>query len=275
MAADLPPGFIRRDDGTAADRGAERLVRGLRLARRAVDRVHQSAARNGEAEAIAQQRHDAAEGEAALFIQDHGEGDGMRTELPRGGAQRVGRLQRMAPLHAAVTLPALADGHTKLVHDGSLHRQIFLVLRHHATAAYRSAAVWTVRGQRRLMGDIDARGRSAVGFAAVGDAGLAPRSLGMFFRQASGKRRRLPIRTAARHVEFVFQPLVFAPQAIALDLRPQQVFLQSVDLTRLIVDDLLRVGWRRILRAPRHDTVMPDSRRQYKRQMWISRGLTR
>lgn len=274
MAADLPARFIGRDDGTAAHRGAERLVGGLRLTRRAVDRVHQPAAGDGEAEAIAEQRYDAAEGKAALFVQDHREGDGMRTELHRGGAQRVGRLQRMTPLHAAVTLAALADGHTKLVHDGSLHRQIFLVLRHHATAAYRPATIWTVRGQRRLMGEIDARGRAAVGSAAVRDARLAPWSLGMFFGQPARKRCRLPIRPPTRHVEFVFQPLVFAPQAIALDLRPQEVFLQSFDLTRLIVDDLLRVTRRRIWRAPSHASVMPDSRVQYKKEMGI-RELTR
>ena len=35
----------------------------------------------------------------------------------------------MPPLHAAVTLLALADDHPKLVDDRALHRKIFLILR--------------------------------------------------------------------------------------------------------------------------------------------------
>ena len=56
VAADFPAGFIGRDDRTAAHLRAQRLVGRLRLARRAMDRVDQPAARDGEPEAIAQQR---------------------------------------------------------------------------------------------------------------------------------------------------------------------------------------------------------------------------
>ena len=37
-----------------------------------------------------------------------------------------------------------------------------------------------------------------------------------------------------------------------------------IRISPLIVDDLVRLSGRRILRAPRHGTVMPDSRAQYK-----------
>ena len=54
-------GFVRRDDRTAADRRAQRLIGRLGLARRAMDGVDQAAARDGQAEAIAEQVHDLAE----------------------------------------------------------------------------------------------------------------------------------------------------------------------------------------------------------------------
>jgi len=169
----------------------------------------------------------AAEGESALFVEDHGEGDGLRAEL---------------------------------------HREICLILRDAAAAAaHRPTAVRTLRGQRHLMLDIDVRGRPTMRFPAVGSARLATWSLGTFFRQAAGKRRGRPIRPPTRHVECFFQSLVLAPQAVALNFRAQEVFTQLFHLPRLIVDDLPEVGRRRILRAPRHAPVMPDSRAQYKR----------
>ena len=67
----------------------------------------------------------------------------------------------------------------------------------------------------------------------------------MRLRQAARKRRRLPVRAAPRHLEFFFQPFVFAAQPIAFDLRAHQIFAQPFDLSRLIVDDLLRVTRRR------------------------------
>ena len=102
---------------------------------------------------------------------------------------------------------------------------------------------------------------------AVGGAGLPPRSLGVFFRQAAGKRRRLTVRPATRHLEFFFQPLVLAPQPVAFDLRALQVLFETLNAPGLIVDDLVRLSGRRILRASRHATVMPDSRAQYKKEM--------
>lgn len=264
MAADFPAGFIGRDDRTAAHGGAERLVRGLRLPRRAMDGVHQAAARDGEPETVAEQVADAPEGEAALFVEDHRQGDGLWPELHGRGAQRIRRLQRMPSLDPAATPRAVAHRDPKLVDDGALHGQIFLVLRDDAAVTDGPTAVRAVCGQRCLMGDIDASRRWTMGLAPVGGARLAPRPLRILLRQPARKRGRLPIRPAARHVEFFFQPLVLAPQPVTLDLRAQEIFTELFDLPRLIIDDLPGVGRRRVLRAPRHAPVMPDSCAQYK-----------
>ena len=137
MAADFPPGFIGRDDWTPTDLRTERVVGRLRLARGAMHRVDQPAPRDGEAEAIAEQMPDTAEGQSALFIEDHGERNRLRPELAGGRAERIRCLQRMPALHAPPTLPALADDDAKLVHDGSLYRQVFVVLRDDAPSAPR------------------------------------------------------------------------------------------------------------------------------------------
>ena len=64
---DFPAGFVGRDDGTAADLRAQRVVGGVRLARRAMHRVDEPAPRDGQPEAVAQQVPDLAEGEAQLL----------------------------------------------------------------------------------------------------------------------------------------------------------------------------------------------------------------
>jgi hypothetical protein len=212
-----------------------------------MDRVHQSTAGHGQAEAIAEPPLDAAEGQAALFIEDHGERDGLRAQLHCGGAERVRGLQRVAALHAATTWPARADRHAKFVDHGTLHRQVFLLLRDHPATGHRSTAGRTRGRQWRLMRHIDAPRPRTIRLVPIRGARLAPRTLGMLLRQAPRKRRGLAIRAAARHLEFFFQPLVLTPQ---------------------ILDDLLGITRRRrILSAARHDTLMPDSRIQYKKEM--------
>ncbi len=267
MAADFPAGFIGRDDGAAADLGAQRRVRGVGLARRPMDRVDQPAARDGEPETVAEPLDDLAEGEAELFVQDHGERHGLRAELHRGGAERVRRLQRVAPLHAPMAVPALANRHAEFMHHGTLHRQIFLVLGHHAASGDRPAAVRAGGRQGRFMHHVNPRWRAAVRLTARGRARFAARSLGVFFGQPARTRRRLAVGAAARHLELLFQPLVLAPQPAAFDLRPQEVLPQPLDLPRQILDGPRRVPRRRILWRTRHATVMRDSRAQYKREM--------
>ncbi len=138
VGVDAPAGFIGGDDRTAAHRRTQRVIRRLRLARRAMDRVHQPAARDAQPEAVAQQRGDLAVGQPEAFIEEHGEGDGLRPQLHGGGAERVGGLQRMATLDAPPALRAPTDRDVKRADDRALHRQLFLILRRDAHAAHRA-----------------------------------------------------------------------------------------------------------------------------------------
>ena len=264
VATDLPAGFIGCDDWTAADVRAQRRIRRLRLARCPMDRVDKSPARDRQPETIVEQRRDPAEREPALFIEDDGQRHGLRPELHRRGAERIGGLQAMPALHAAATLRALADGHAKLVDNGPLHREIFLILGDDAALPDGTTAIRTVRGQRRLVRDIDARRPTPMRLTAIGAARLAPRSRRVLLGQASRERRRLARGAPARHFELFFQPLIFAPQPIALDLRAPHVLPEPLVFTPQFLNDLLRLTRRRIRRAPRHDMVMPDSHGQYK-----------
>ena len=265
VAADFPARFIRGDGGTRAHLRAQRLVGRLGLARRAMHRLDHAAARDGEAEALVQQRHDATTGEAALFIQDHRQRDGLRAELHRGGAERIGGLQQMPSLYATMTVPALADRDTKFMHHGTLHGQVFLVLRDDALPPHGPTAVRTLRGQRRLMPVIDLARPGPMRLPAIGGARFATWPLGVRLRQPTRKGRRLPLPAAPRHLELFSQAFVLATQSIAFVLRPHQILAQSFDLAGLIVDDLPGLTRRRrVLRAPRHTPVMPNPRKKYK-----------
>ena len=48
QARDVPAGFVRTDHRTAAHVGTQRVIRRARLTGRAMDRVHEPAARHGE-----------------------------------------------------------------------------------------------------------------------------------------------------------------------------------------------------------------------------------
>lgn len=239
-----------------------------------MDGVDEPAAGHRQAEAIPQQLDDPAEGEPTLLIEDDRERDSLRPELDGGGAERVGGLQRMAPLHAAVPVPALANRDPEFVDHRALHGQILLVLRDDAATLDRAAAVGTRRRQRCVVGHVHARRRTSMALSAIGTAGLSSRLLGVLFRQAPRKRRRLASRSTPRHLELFLQSLILAAQPIALDLRALQILAESFDFPRLIINDLSRVR-RRVRRAPRHDMLMPDSGAQYKREMRINGELTR
>ena len=264
VAADFPAGFIGGDHRTAADLRAQGRVGRQRLPRRAMDRLDEPAARDGEAEAVTQQRHDLAEGEAELFVQDHRQGHRLRPELPGGGAERIGGLQRVTSLDASPTLRAVANGHAKLVDDRGLDGQVFLILRHHALSAETPATGRALGRQRRVMRHVDTRRPPPMRLPAVGGSRLASRRFGIRFRQPARERRGLAIGSTTRHLEFLFQPLVLAPQAIAFDLRAPQIFFEPLNAAHQIVDEFARVFGRRLVRAPRHVLVMPDPRKKYK-----------
>jgi hypothetical protein len=64
----------------------------------------------------------------------------------------------------------------------------------------------------------------------------------------------------------VGQPLILSPQPIPFALRALQIFFLALNTRRLIGDDLAGISARRLLRAARHDTLMPDSGAPYKRE---------
>ena len=165
----------------------------------------------------------------------------------------------MPALHTAVTVSALADGDAEFVHDGTLHRKVFLILRDDAPSGHDPAAIRTARRQRRVVRQVDAGRRPAMRTTAIGQPRLAARSLGIRLRQAPRERCRLTGGAPPRHLEFLFQPLVFAPQSIALDLRSEQILTE----TFILAPQVLHRGRvarrrRRIGDASRHERVMPE-----------------
>src|SRR5262249_12377912 len=200
---------------------------------------------------------------------------GLRAELPGGGPDRVGGLQRMPALHAPVALRAFADVDAKVADDRPLDGQILVVLRHDAPLAHPAATVRTPRRQPRVVAFVNVRGKRSMCAPSIGRAALAAGSLRVGFRKATRKWSGQSMGFAACGLELLSQPFVFTAETIAFDLRPSQVFAQAFDLARLIVDDPLRVRRRRIRRTPRHAAVMPERRSKYKPEIRDSRELTR
>src|SRR5229473_5598171 len=263
-AGDLPAGLIGCDDGTPADRVAERVIRGLRLTCGAVHRVHQTAACDGEPILLAKERRDFAERQAELLIEDDGHGNGLRPELRRRGTQRVRRLQPMATLDAATTRAALSHVHPKVTDDDLGDRQLFLILAREARFHDGALTRGTPRWQTRIICFIDACRNPAVRFRAVGAARLSPGSLrmpGERFRE----RRRLPKPGTPCRIELLLQLLVLLAQPVALTLGPLKLAMQTLDLaTRLFeLSDRLVLRPRR-WRVVAHAPVMPEPRDMYK-----------
>ena len=242
----------------------------MRLARRAVHRVHQPTTGDPQAEAIVQQRRDFAVGQAIPFIEQDREGDRLRPQLYRSSAERIRGLQRMPPLHAPTAVQALPDVDVKASDERRLDRQFFLVLPRHADAAHASLTVWACRGQRRRVDVVDVRRQRPMTASSIRHAAFAARSTGVRDARIAREGGRLPIDGAARRLELVLQFLVLAAEPLAFRLRPTQVLAQPLDLAALLVDDLLRVGRRRRLVAVRHTVVMPNPRSKYKREMRVS-----
>ena len=81
--------------------------------------------------------------------------------------------------------------------------------------------------------------RPSMRTTAIGEPRFAARSLGMLLRQTPRERGRLTVGAAPRHLQFLFQPLVFAAQPIALDFGAPHVLAEPIDLSRLqLLDDL-------------------------------------
>jgi hypothetical protein len=166
----------------------------------------------------------------------------------RGGAKRIGGLQRVSALDASLTPRAVSDDHMERPDDGALDRQFFLILSGDSYAADDALTVRTLRGKRRDVGFIDVPRNGAVRAAPIGGARLPTRSAGMRRRRPARERRGLPIDGAPRRIELLLQALVFAAQLVALGLRTAQVVAQAVVFTPQFLEDLLRVARRRIRR---------------------------
>ena len=263
-AGDLPAGLIGCDDGTPADRVAERVIRGLRLTRGAVHRVHQAAARHGQRILLAKACRDLPERQAELLIEDDGHRDGLRPELRRRGTQRVRRLQPMATLDAATTRAAVTHVDAKVTDDDLGDWQLFLILACGARFHDGAVALGTPRRQTRIIGFIDAGRNPAVRLRTIGVARLSPGSLRMVgerFRE----RRRLPKPGTPGRIELLLQPLVLLAQPVALTLDPLKFALQPLDLATRLLEFRDRLvlrprGWRVVAHAP----VMPETQNMYK-----------
>jgi hypothetical protein len=109
-----------------------------------------------------------------------------------------------------------------------------------------------------------------MGARAIRRTGFAPRPPWVPDAGATRERSSLPIDRAARRLELLFQFVVFAAQPLAFRLRAAQILTQPLDLSALLVNDLLRVAWGRGLVVLRHAAVMPDPRSKYKREMRVS-----
>ena len=264
IGVDAPARLVHRDDRTAAHGGGQMIVGRLGDAGGALHRLHQAAARHREAEAVAQQRRDFARGQAAPFVEQHGEGDRVWAELHGGGAERIRGLQGMAALQAPLALRAATDVHVKGADDRPLRRQVFLILPRDTLGAHRARALRADRGQRRLVGLVDPRRRPAGGAHAIRRARLAAGPSRLRDPRAARKGRGLAIHRSPSGIELVFQLLVFAPQPLALRFRSPKIFTEPFDFACLIFDDLLRVTGTIIRSAIRHADVMPEPRLKYK-----------
>jgi len=222
----FPAGFIRRDHGTAPDGLAERVIGRCSAMRGAADRVDQAASGDRQTESFPEQRGDFAQRQPELFIQHEGQRDRGRPELRRRRADRIGRLQRVAPLHAATALGAVADGDVECTHDGADVRHIFLVLRRVARGSQSSAAIRTTWWQRRRMSFMDRRWDRPMRLLSVGGASPAARPAWPPPWRAAGERRGLSVQRTTRIIQLVFETIDLLAEAvtflaISITLAPQ------------------------------------------------------
>lgn len=156
-------------------------------------------------------------------------------ELRRGRAEGVGRLERMAPLHAPPAALALPNVDLKFAD----------------------------RRQRRVVVFIDPERRTPTRLRPIGPSGFPSRSLRIRLQRLR-KRRRLEEAGAARRIQLAFQPidllaqpLILPAQRLSLALGVLRPFAPRLGVARIRrrLDGRLRI---------RHATFMADSRKKYK-----------
>src|SRR5262249_10137369 len=156
-----------------------------------------------------QAAHDLGVRQAALLVEFDDGSLGVGSQLGGGGAEGVGRLQRMAPLHPAMALTAQADVDVELPVNRPA-RDLDLELLGGGCLVAGPAAIGASAWQGRLVGFVDLvrRRRLAVGPAAVILAGLASWLLGLVGGLAFGEGRGLALAGAGRVVELAAEALV-------------------------------------------------------------------
>ena len=130
-----PPGFIRRDHRRVADLLAQRRVGRRGVAGRAVQQVSEAARRHLQAERGPQHVGDLRQRYAHLGVQLDDQRHDAGAQLRTGRAQRIRGLQRVAALHAPLTLRAVTHLDVKAAHDRAHRGDFFLILRCHAVTS--------------------------------------------------------------------------------------------------------------------------------------------
>jgi len=270
-APDFPAGFIGTDDVTLPHLRAQRSIGRPGAIGRAMQRVDEPAGGDGQAKAVAKQGADFPEGQPQLRVEDSGERDRLWPELRRGRTQRIGRLQRMAALHAAAAGATATNLDRERAHDRTDDREIFLVLPRGAGAAQSSATLRARLGQSRTMALVDMPRDCAMGFAAIRTTRPSARRSRGARRCSTRERGGLPIHLATGVVELVFEavdllaedvPLL--PVAVPVAIRSFVLAPESLNLALLplqLRDQLLA---RRGLPSRLHAPVMPRSPMEYK-----------
>jgi hypothetical protein len=158
--------------------------------------------------------------QAALLVKFDDRGLGVWSQLGRGGAEGVGRLQGMPALDPAAAMAALPDVDVEPPVNG-LAGDLDLELLGHVRLVERATAIGASVGQGRLVNLVDLlRGwRLAMCLRAVVLAGLASWLLGLVGGLALGEGSGLALAGAGRLVELAAQALVLGLQVMESSLK--------------------------------------------------------
>jgi len=134
-----------------------------------------------------------------IRVEQHDQPHSLWPEVGARGAQRLGCLQQVPPLHAATTVAAAADMHAKPAHVGPHYWQLFLDVIGDARLGQRAAAPRTVPRQRHVDRFVNVRRRLSMSVPTVAPNGAATRRLriGVGAPFENGAAWRLPARRAA------------------------------------------------------------------------------
>src|SRR5262245_14658209 len=270
LAGHFPTRFVGTHDRAAAHLLAEQVVGRRRLPRRPMERVGDSARPHVQPEPVAQPRCDLAVREAEVFIEQHDQRHGVRTQMRARRTEGIGRLQRMSPLHARPTAATAADMHIELAHVRPHDWQILLNLDRHPRFRQATAAPRTGGWERHVNQLVDGGWRLTMTMSAVAPTSTTTCWLRIRCRRPLRQRCRLSLTCALRSGELFLQPLVLALQPLARLFRFLKLPPQAIDFSievfgrgRFLLGRLAVVD---------HAPVMPESARRYKRNPLTSYG---